>query len=71
MANCTNVPINIYGNIGAVYLLRQAAPDIYLEDFPCKEEKVEDFVFKLKEVLETSLTMTLTAYPVGHTFYLI
>ena len=47
------------------------------EDSPCKEEKVEDFVFKLEKVVETSqtitnrlpsgscLTMTLTAYPVG------
>ena len=35
------------------------------EDSSCKEEKVEDFVFKLEKVVETSQTMTLTACPVG------
>ena len=30
-------------------------PDRFLEDFPCKEEKVEDFVVKLEEVVETKV----------------
>ena len=42
--------------------LRQTAPDRYLEDFPCKEEKVEDFVFKL-EVVEMKVAYFYTPSP--------
>ena len=31
-----------------------------LEDFPCKEEKVEDFVVKLEEVVETKVLIFTT-----------
>ena len=34
-----------------------------LEDFPCKEEKVEDFVVKLEEVVETKVAYFYTPSP--------
>ena len=34
-----------------------------LEDFPCKKEKVEDFVFKLEEVVETKVAYFYTPSP--------
>ena len=34
-----------------------------LEDFPCKEEKVEDFVVKLEEVVERKVAYFYTPSP--------
>ena len=34
-----------------------------LEDFPCKKEKVEDFVFKLEEVVEIKVAYFYTPSP--------
>merc|ERR1711895_406762 len=51
----------IHGTLHEIHgTLRQTAPDRYLEDFPCKEEKVEDFVLKLEEVVETKVAYFYT-----------
>ena len=42
-------------NIVALGTANPVVPDRFLEDFPCKEEKVEDFVVKLEEVVETKV----------------
>ena len=78
--NCTNVPINNFGNVspiniywndgpiniyenfGGICMLRQTAPDRYLENFPCKEEKVEDF-FQIRRSCENKSCLFLHFLP--------
>ena len=47
-------------NIVALGTANPVVPDRFLEDFPCKEEKVEDFVVKLEEVVESKVTYFFT-----------
>ena len=47
-------------NIVAPGTANPVVPDRFLEDFPCKEEKVEDFVVKLEEVVETKVAYFYT-----------
>ena len=50
-------------NIVALGTTNPVVPDRFLEVFPCKEEKVENFVVKLEEVVEMKVAYFYTPSP--------